>query len=239
MHQSSTFFTGMYLIYDYSTLGTKDVSSMHTPLWLTLLKNMTTYDKFTSLSNGLCLQAHGKLPWTCRYIDKAYQYNNYENTSFLMNTIDNIHPGAIAFSFDAQDSMRKYAIDNTPDVSININEIMAAKVYACPSNSSKPGAGVRVTTIGGFDGIEFVNFTVSPTCPMGFVMEPMEQCGCHCVCMTAFQTSKYKCDVSKVHFTAPPKYWTGLNQGNEILFGSNCPPHYCNFTLVHLLLIPP
>lgn len=203
----------------------------------TIFKNISDYDKFTSLANGMCVQVNGQLHWTCKYID--YSYHN--RSKYIMGEKHiAVHPGGIAFSVDPMDSTRKYTIAGISDNSIcfdsTVNKNSAAviyKVYACVVNDTTRKTTytthVNVSLDGEFKDLMVSKLYVNASCPIGFEMMKKGYCRCQCVCMKTFNESKYTCDISTISFTAPARYWTGLdNNPSTILFGRNCPSHYCN-----------
>lgn len=71
----------------------------YTTLIDSIFKRIDDYDKYTSLSNGICMQFHGEPPWRCKYIDHTFYNKLHDLDTVIQETDIDVYPGGIAFSF--------------------------------------------------------------------------------------------------------------------------------------------
>ena len=218
---------------------------------------MEKVDKFTSLSNGLCLHTPGindsKYQWECRYIDAAREntrlsmYPQCHDVPYMLNA----YPGETVFgarSIDNQVYTVGVCQQDGPDhnyhsykhwssllgensiltFTLNLHGNISSDSYILFSYSD-----VEVDIIS----LPFLEVHLRP-CPVGFCMSDYT-----CVCDKSLQANGYTCDINDgPSFSGQEGYWTGFGSMGyrdishaRILFGHHCPPRYCNESRAHIL----
>ena len=203
--------------------------------------HMNDIDKFSSLSNGLCIQPHQQ-KWECGYLDSIIK--DYElpwelcSVQTLGSTV--VYPGQRAFSVhyfhmnqlldtgycDGYLKFKPYRYS-----SIKIFGDTSTLSFEFPFSPAVDDAAkyfVVVFTdvdIGIFN-LPVFQFNISD-CPPGFYLKKDI-----CVCDGKLTSHGYGCDIDTVSFTSPSGYWTGLEDSEtgdvQILFDESCHPNYCD-----------
>ena len=220
----------------------------YTTLFDTIL-HMDSNDKFTSLSNGFCVQLHQKEDWKCSYFDQLFL--NYSTLQSQCKApvlyTGSIYPGQIAFSVrrvhgQLYDVGHCYSVlDHSgelfkPDSHLSIlgdNSTVSYRLQSFPSFDSSIDYHIVVLTnieVGLFS-LPILKFRMK-SCPLGFCLNNGS-----CTCDERLMSHRYSCNIDSEGFTSQPGYWTGQDVQQydgisyiRILFDNHCHPKYCNKT---------
>ena len=210
----------------------------YTTLIDSILKNMTLVDKYNSLSNGICTQLHGQLPWTCRYVDEVYMHTHSHH-----ETVTYTYPGGVVLA--TVDSFGKKHLDvEYSDVNLHClhtteimnNSIISFQTYFC-NDSYVTNTLLLQLIFSNHDinvSIPLINVTLLPTCPKGFILQN-DNCICYCDCLYPLKAHHYVCDTNKFRISNPANTWTGVSykgggDAYDILISNVCPPKLCDLT---------
>ena len=239
--------TSNNILFHSSTWNLKQSEYAYTTLIDTILDPVDRIDKFSSLSNGICITDYSSNSGVqyCQYIDSAYR-DSIRQEQCLSKTLFNIsaYPGARAFSilnipsnkylyetgyckpFDYYAFQYKYLLYN--HVMKQLGKANVSFVYksvdldttTMPIITSLTDTQLEVVSLPLVQ-IKFYS------CPMGFNLSREI-----CDCIQILKHHEYKCDINYRNFTSPKGYWTSLGMTTGkiydiILFDDYCPPNYC------------
>ena len=211
--------TSPKFLFNRKSWDDKHSQYVYTTLINTTIQGTDMFDKYSSLSNGVCFRPNRE-DWKCIYTDF---FNRSQQPPIIY-----AYPGETALSV-VNVVKGMYAIGGIDSVSY-VDSVLIA------SNSTLSFTFYYDYNCGDSDCVLFlivtnteVNLYLWPIiiisnemCPFGFNLT-----GYSCSCPSVLETHNYKCDINSLLFTSPTGYWTGLNN-DTILFDRNCPPHYCN-----------
>ena len=224
------FFKGSLLSPKFGFEGNRFTGSvyMYTELINTTIKEMDDFDKYTSLSNGICMQLY-RQPWTCRFIDYLY----FVRSDPMRKTC---YPGQAALSF-------LYSTNNEHDVIDCTNHRpVDSKYWETTLNQTNSTLSFRfyydsiihcfLVVISNIElymlSTPVIEMQVKPNCPFGFNLTQGK-----CDCVLLLQEQGYICNIDTLMLTSPKYYWTGFllsNNGNVLWINKFCPPNYCDFS---------
>ena len=200
---------------------------------------MDKFDKYASLSNGICSQLP-RQPWNCEYLDGMYRYKPLTVVKYTSS-----FPGERAISL-FQRSNEEYTVAEVmcifpyrrvqSDYKYHFLTRNVSTVYLTFRNKvRKTPCFLIILTNTDIPELSLSLFKVqlNDGCPIGFFLSPEGVCGC-----SGLRSRGYTCNIDTRIFSSPPGYWTGygldINPSfAKILFARNCPPNYCDpdFTL--------
>ena len=212
--------TSPKFLFDRKSWDDKHSQYVYTTLIDTIIQEMDKFDKYSSLSNGVCFRQNRE-DWKCAYID--YSFNDTQQHPVIYAypgetalSVVNVVKGMYAIGVVESDSY----VDSVLIASNSTLSFTFYYDYNCGDSNCNSELIVTNTE---------VNLYLSPIisisnefCPFGFNLT-----GYFCNCSSVLETHNYTCDINSLLFTSPTGYWTGLNN-DTILFDRNCPPHYCN-----------
>ena len=202
--------------------------------------HMNKIDKYTSLSNGFCIQPRHQ-EWECKYLDQMIKnYKGQCETPSYGSAV--IYPGQIAFNVHYLDpnqllstgfchGILEYLFKPYRYSSVKRNNSTLSYKFAYPPYK----AGYFTVMLRDLDiydtlpwytdysylGLPVFQFNASD-CPIGFSLKNES-----CTCNNKLDSHGYICDIDTETITSPPGYWTGLEDG-DLLFDDHCHPQYCN-----------
>ena len=212
---------------------------------------MEQQDKFTSLSNGLCIQLHWQ-DWECGYIDQVINSTTTNGHVIQNSQCKNGIPfnysmtGQKAFSVRYSEN-QLYDVGYCKEQSLNAYNYMDSSLLASNltlgftfkyyNNATYRNAFYVVL----YSDVELNLFSVpilrldmnySPICPLGFCFSDESRI---CECNSKF--TSFTCNIDSQRFTSDKQdYWLGLTVDNHILVSKHCPPSYCNKDREHFQL---
>ena len=217
-----------------------------------IILHMDSNDKFTSLSNGFCVQLHQEEDWKCNYFDEHYHKYATQGLSQceapVLQHSASIYPGQIAFSvrhihnqlYDIgccsvhpNDTFTFYTPYRYFSTTADSTGTMFYRLQLFPTNNRTIHfytVSLTNTEVGLFS-LPVLKFHMK-SCPLGFCLN-----NGNCTCDKRLMMSHgYSCDIDSEGFASQPGYWTGQDvqqyDGNSIriLFDNHCHPKYCNKT---------
>ena len=226
--------TSPNLLFNQGTWDTDRSQYAYTTLIDTIL-HMDRMDKYTSLSNGLCIRVPGK-DWECNYLDREHRVEQCPTDTLLSTTV---YPGQMAFSVlyldnwlylagycsydpDSQDYVPSRS---STHMSTSINRENSTKDFwlrqFLPADNSSGYHVVWAIDVDVVIDVSILQFNFSD-CPLGFCLRNGS-----CVCVGELQSHNYSCNINTKGFESPTGYWTGL-VGQSLLFDVHCHPNYCD-----------
>ena len=232
-NQTSPMFKFRYLLWKRLKL-----KFTYTLLFDIILKGMEEIDKYTSLSNGMCVKIHGK-EMNCTYTDLALRRRkpkvNYLHelscfpgetafsTLYTKNEVFNILRVDCSDETPLMDNVTQYLSKNDSLLSIKLRN--NEKNPLCYIVSRLNTDCINTNPVSLFIQMKV---TVQASCPLGF---RLAEDG-YCDCMLALTDHHYQCNIDTRIFTSPRGYWTGYitrdSSHKTILLNTKCPPNYCN-----------
>ncbi len=213
----------------------------YTTLIDTLLEDIDEIDKFSSLSNGICIKHYSSLTGVehCQYIDSLYSNATQQNVCSKKTLFSiNVYPGARAFSIlnapsnkyiyesgycqhfgEANNRYTEWKTTQTEDTDVlfvynKLNlDTLTMPIITSLTNTELEEVPFSLAQI------------IFSTCPTGFYLN--EEI---CDCVEILKNHGYSCDIEYRNFTSPKGYWTTFTRSvNEsiILIDEYCPPNYC------------
>ena len=212
----------------------------YTTLIDTIFKEINDYDKYISLSNGICYKVYGRHPWICKYID--YYYFG-KNVSVIV--IDPVYPGDIAFSTPVLNSdyhiikfYPNYTYLQIIEATFGPKLETLYKAYACPDNRTSTINITFIIQAFSMDERPIIRINLHLDCPTGFKLtKDVIQCSCKCV--PVLQNHGYYCNISTRLISSPLGYWTEIKSYDNtttLQISKYCPPHFCNASLKYFYL---
>ena len=212
--------TSPKFLFDRKSWDDKHSQYVYTTLINTTIQGTDMFDKYSSLSNGVCFRPNRE-DWKCTYID--YYFNGSQQFPVIYT-----YPGETALSV-VNVAKGRYAIggvnsDSYVDSVLIVSNSTLSFTFYCDYKrefSYCDSALIFTNTEVNLYFLPIINI-LNEVCPFGFNLT-----GYSCSCLSLLERHNYTCDINSLLFTSPTGYWTGLNN-NTILFDRNCPPHYCN-----------
>ena len=227
------------LLFDNNTWDPEHSQYVYTTLIDSIL-HMDDIDKYTSLSNGFCIQPHQQ-DWKCDYFDRIFHWGGWLPTlcsaSLLGSRI--IYPGQTAFSIHYLDinqrldngyCYKSFIFDSFEPYKyssvIRDDSTLTYKVPYPPEITSYLYYTIVFTDADvGILRLPILHFQIAD-CPPGFSLSMRNET---CVCDSKLAVYGYTCDIDTI---SPPGYWTGQEQQEnsdaQVLFGRHCHPNYCD-----------
>ena len=198
------------------------------------------FDRFTSLSNGVCIGIMGQ-ELNCFYID----YNYYSGTNPCGNgLVVSVYPGQNAVSLVCADN-KDYQITYNHNQEKVIRQISCeAKPYHFwkstllsnnlslsfyyPAPYYYKAYCIALSNMEFSRSIPFLNVNILYPCPYGFNLTEDGICDC----IDALKNHSFTCDINTLRFTSPSNVWIDYlnqfrNHDSVIFLSTNCPPNYC------------
>ena len=215
---------------NFSNDAWDDFQRQYTTLIDTIFNDTKKSDKFTSLSNGICMQ-FPRQQQKCLYIDEVH--------SGGANYLETIHsyPGERAISIilasDQEYGLMQVSCGKNPrrreksefkyhyltrNVStLSVTFLNKAERVLCflfyLTNTDIPQLSFPLLKI-----------ELNNTCLFGFYLTDSI-----CKCTREMQRLGYECNIDSQMYSSPPGYWTGSNANNNtISYNHICPPNYCD-----------
>ena len=204
-------------------------------------------DKYTSLSNGVCVGNKGKKS-NCSYIDSNY----HDHSSLCNNQPIKVYAGETALSLICANNKEyqftyynqlKYdesAIleiscdtknyrfwktslekNNLSFIFLSSDELGVPSIYCMMLRNSETVIPIPITSV-----------EINGDCPVGFNLTEKRICECTQI----LRNHGFECNINTQSFTSPPKYWVGFSYyvngegyalDTHIILSTHCPPNYC------------
>lgn len=248
--------TSEYLLFNSTTLDLKHAQYAYTTLIDAILDVFDEVDRFTSLSNGLCILQPSYNFLQCGYIDHIYNISKTKGqcpeTLEALFYVDS-YPGATAFKIlnvnkqylyevghckhDEISERSEYQMYNHWKTTADETSLSFILNFSESLTSKSTYFTILLTTTEFTLPIYLV--TMASSCPLGFSLNAS------CDCIKPLSRHGYECNIDFENFTSRKGYWTSVRPTSAyqtILFDDNCPPHYCkdglrdfelNTSLVH------
>lgn len=237
------------LLFNYTSLDPKRAQYA---LIDTILDVFDEVDRFTSLSNGLCIK-QPSYALQCGYIDIFTILVKRRDSVLKLWKLCSMLTGATAFKvlnvnkqylyevghckFDDVSERYKYQVYNHWKTTADKTSLSFILNFSESLTSKSTYFTILLTNTEFTLPIYLV--TMASKCPLGFSLNTS------CGCIEPLNRHGYECNIDFANFTSRKGYWTSVRQPSTyetILFDDNCPPHYCkdglrdfklNTSLVH------
>ena len=220
-------------LFDSKSWDNQSLRYIYTNLFDTIIKTEHTLDKFSSLSNGICITFNGNM--SCRYLDQIW----HDNSSL---SAVHLYPGQVVFSVLVVPN-NVYEVIPHKDVKVDCNikqGVLTCSVLRFYTNneSSDVNTAVKLSNNDVHLMLSLIDVKLHGSCPLGFNITKG-----NCTCMSTLHNMGYDCDIISQTVSSPFSHWTGLDNATTILISTNCPPNYCdhnfrtftlNNSIVHL-----